>query len=289
MAGRHRDAPSNNENCPVGEQAMEIEKITPEIIRRKKEQGEKITALTAYDYPTAQCLNDAGIDMILVGDSLAMVVLGYPNTLKATMEIMVEHCRAVARGNSTALLVGDMPFLSCTVSIAEAVRNAGRMIREGEMEAVKVEGGTDMVETISAIVRAGIPVIGHIGFTPQQTLRYGRKRVQGKDRPSAERLLGDAIAVEQAGAFAIVLECLTEACAEEITEKLTIPTIGIGSGIHCDGQILVTSDMLGLYESASFKHVKRYADIATVMKDAFHTYIREVKEGKFPGKEHTFH
>jgi 3-methyl-2-oxobutanoate hydroxymethyltransferase len=266
-----------------------MEKTTPEIIRRKKEQGEKIAALTAYDYPTTLCLNDAGIDMILVGDSLGMVVLGYQTTLRVTMDTMLEHCRAVARGNSTALLVGDMPFLSCTVSIADAVRNAGRMVQEGEMEAVKVEGGTDMAETISAIVRAGIPIVGHIGFTPQQTLKYGRKRVQGKDRPSVERLLGDAMAVEQAGAFAIVLECLTEACAKEITEKLTIPTIGIGSGIHCDGQILVTPDMLGLYDAASFKHVKRYADVAAVMKDAFRTYVREVKEGKFPGEEHTFH
>lgn len=163
------------------------------------------------------------------------------------------------------------------------------MVQEGEMEAVKVEGGTNMAETISAIVRAGIPVVGHIGFTPQQTLTYGRKRVQGKDRPSVERLLGDAMAVEQAGAFAIVLECLTEVCAKEITEKLTIPTIGIGSGIHCDGQILVTPDMLGLYNSASFKHVKRYADVAAVMKDAFRVYVHEVKEGKFPGEEHTFH
>ncbi len=266
-----------------------MEKTTPEIIRRKKEQGEKIAALTAYDYPTTLCLNDAGIDMILVGDSLGMVVLGYQTTLRVTMDTMLEHCRAVARGNSTALLVGDMPFLSCTVSIADAVRNAGRMVQEGEMEAVKVEGGTNMAETISAIVRAGIPVVGHIGFTPQQTLKYGRKRVQGKDRPSVERLLGDAMAVEQAGAFAIVLECLTEACAKEITEKLTIPTIGIGSGIHCDGQILVTPDMLGLYDAASFKHVKRYADVAAVMKDAFQVYVREVKEGKFPGEEHTFH
>jgi len=267
---------------------MSQEKVTPEILRRKKEKGEKITALTAYDYPTAVCLNESGIDVILVGDSLGMVVLGYSNTLRVTMDNMLDHCRAVARGNSTALLVADMPFLSCTVSVAEAVRNAGRMIQDGEMEAVKVEGGSDMAETISAIVRAGIPVMGHIGFTPQQMLKYGRKRVQGKDRPSVEKLLGDALSVEKAGAFAIVLECLTEACAKEITEKLTIPTIGIGSGIYCDGQILVTSDMLGLYESGSFKHVKRYADFATMMKAAFKEYIREVREGKFPGKEHTF-
>jgi 3-methyl-2-oxobutanoate hydroxymethyltransferase len=267
---------------------MEKEKVTPELIRRKKIEGEKITALTAYDYPTALCLNEAGIDVILVGDSLGMVVLGYRNTLKVTMENMLDHCRAVARANSTALLVGDMPFLSCTTSVPDAVRNAGRMIQEGEMEAVKVEGGSDMAETISAIVRAGIPVLGHIGFTPQQALKHGRKKVQGRDRSSVERLLGDADAVEQAGAFAIVLECLTDSSAKEITEKLSVPTIGIGSGIYCDGQILVTSDMLGLYESASFKHVKRYADVAAVMKNAFRGYILEVKEGKFPGKEHTF-
>ncbi|NQT83193.1 3-methyl-2-oxobutanoate hydroxymethyltransferase [bacterium] len=267
---------------------MSQEKTTPEVLRRKKEKGEKITALTAYDYPTALCLNEAGIDIILVGDSLGMVVLGYPNTLKVTMENMLDHCRAVARGNSRALLVADMPFLSCTVSIADAVRNAGRMIQDGEMEAVKVEGGTDMARTVTAIVRAGIPVMGHIGFTPQQTLRYGRKRVRGRDRPSVEKLLGDAAAVEEAGAFAIVLECLTEAAAKEIAEKLSIPTIGIGSGVHCDGQILVTTDMLGFYEAASFKHVKRYADLAGLMKTAFKEYIREVQEGKFPGKEHSF-
>ncbi len=267
---------------------MAKEKVTPDLLKKKKAEGEKITALTAYDYPTALCLNEAGIDIILVGDSLGMVVLGYPNTLKVTMENMLDHCRAVARGNSTTLLVGDMPFLSCTTSIPDAVRNAGRMIQEGDMEAVKVEGGGDMAETIAAIVRAGIPVLGHIGYTPQQTLKYGRKRVQGKDRPSVEKLVGDAVAVEKAGAFAIVLECLTESCAKEITEKLSIPTIGIGSGVFCDGQILVTFDMLGLYESASFKHVKKYADLATQMKNAFRDYIREVKEEKFPGKEHTF-
>jgi 3-methyl-2-oxobutanoate hydroxymethyltransferase len=267
---------------------MTQEKITPGGLRQKKEKREKITALTAYDYPTALCLNEAGIDIILVGDSLGMVVLGYPNTLKVTMENMLDHCRAVARGNSTALLVADMPFLSCTVSVADAIRNAGRMIQEGEMEAVKVEGGSDMAATVSAIVRAGIPVMGHIGFTPQQVLRFGRKKVRGRDRPSVEKLLGDALAVEEAGAFAIVLECLTEAAAKEITGKLRVPTIGIGSGVHCDGQILVTPDMLGLYEPVSFKHVKRYADFATLMKTAFKEYIREVKEGKFPGKDHTF-
>jgi len=267
---------------------MGQKKTTLEILRRKKEKGEKITALTAYDYPTSLCLNEAGIDIILVGDSLGMVLLGHPNTLKVTMDNMLDHCRAVARGNSTALLVGDMPFLSCTVSVADAVRNAGRMIQDGEMEAVKVEGGSGMAQTVSAIVRAGIPVMGHIGFTPQQTLRYGRKRVQGKDRPSVEKLVGDAAAVEEAGAFAIVLECLTQGCAKEITEKLSIPTIGIGSGVHCDGQILVTPDMLGLYETASFKHVKRYADLATLMKTAFKEYVREVKGGTFPGEEHTF-
>lgn len=267
---------------------MEQEKVTPEILRRKKETGEKITALTAYDYPTALYLNEAGIDIILVGDSLGMVVLGYPNTLKVTMKEMLHHCRAVARGNATALLVGDMPFLSCTVSVADAVRNAGRMIQEGEMEAVKVEGGSEMAQVVSAIVRAGIPVMGHIGFTPQQVLRSGRKRVRGRDRSSVEKLLGDAVAVEHAGAFAIVLECLTEGCAKEITGKISIPSIGIGSGVYCDGQILVTPDMLGLYEAASFKHVKKYADFAGLMKSAFKEYIREVREGKFPGKEHSF-
>ena len=161
---------------------MSQEKVTPEIIKGKKQKGENITALTAYDYPTALCLNDAGIDIVLVGDSLGMVVLGHANTLKVTMENMLDHCRAVARGNSTALLVADMPFLTCTTSVADAVRNAGRMIQEGDMEAVKVEGGTDVAQTISAIVRAGIPVLGHIGFTPQQVLRSGRKRVQGRDR-----------------------------------------------------------------------------------------------------------
>lgn len=268
---------------------MDRQKVTPEFLRSRKGTGEKITALTAYDHPTAVCLNEAGVEMILVGDSLGMVVLGLQNTLKVTMEIMLEHCQAAARGNSTALLVGDMPFLSCTVSVDDAVRNAGRMIREGDVEAVKVEGGGEMAETISAIVQAGIPVLGHIGFTPQQLLRYGRKRIHGRDRPSVEKLLGDAQAVEQAGAFAIVLECLTEAAAKEVTESIGIPTIGIGSGRFCDGQILVTNDILGLYEPTCFKFVKRYANLAETMKKAFEEYIQDVKEGKFPGEEHTFH
>ena len=253
-----------------------------------KQEGRKIAALTAYDYSTAVFLNEAGIDVILVGDSLAMVVKGYKTTLKVTLDEIIEHCMAVARGNSVALLVGDMPFLSFTVSIPEAVRNAGRLVQEGEVEAVKLEGGADMASTAAAIIKAGIPVLGHIGFTPQHILKYGRKKVQSKDEETAKQLLNDARALEDAGVFGIVVECVPMAMAKGITDSLTVPTIGIGSGPDCDGQILVTNEVLGIYDEIKLKFVKRYANLHKIMADAFRSYISEVREGVFPDEEHSF-
>jgi 3-methyl-2-oxobutanoate hydroxymethyltransferase len=253
-----------------------------------KERGTKIAALTAYDYSTASFLNEAGIDMILVGDSLAMVVKGYRTTLKVTLDEIIEHCKAAARGNRHALLVGDMPFLSFTISVPEAVRNAGRLVQEGEVEAVKIEGGEDIAPTAAAIVRAGMPVLGHIGFTPQHILKYGRKKVQPKDEQTKARLLNDAKALSDAGTFGIVLECVPLDMAREITESVSIPTIGIGSGPHCDGQILVTNEVLGIYDEIKLKFVKRYANLHEVMTGAFRSYISEVREGVFPDEEHSF-
>ncbi len=267
---------------------MNQEKVTTHTLREKKEKREKITALTAYDYSTALILNEAGIDVILVGDSLAMVVLGYDTTIKVTMDNMIFHAKAVARGNSTALLIGDMPFLSYTISVEDAIRNAGRFVQEGDMEAVKIEGGEEIVPTIQGIIRAGIPVMGHIGFTPQQILKYGKSKVQKKDEQSAAKLIEDAQALETAGVFAIVLECIPIDLANQITQNISVPTIGIGSGPHCDGQILVTNDLLGIYEEFRPKFVKQYANLKEIMKSAFEQYIKEVKQGVFPDEQHSF-
>lgn len=264
------------------------EKVTTHTLREMKERGEKITALTAYDYSTSVFLNEAGIDIILVGDSLAMVVKGYKTTLKVTLDEIIEHSRAVARGNKTALLIGDMPFLSFTISIAEAVRNAGRLVQEGEVEAVKIEGGADIAPTAAAIVKAGIPVLGHIGFTPQHILKYGKSKVPPKTEETVKRLLKDAKSLEDAGVFGIVLECLPMDVAKEITKSIAVPTIGIGSGVHCDGQILVTNELLGIYDEMKLKFVKRYANLHKVMGDAFSAYISEVRQGVFPDEEHSF-
>ena len=264
------------------------EKVTTHTLREMKERGEKITALTAYDYSTSVFLNEAGIDVILVGDSLAMVVKGYKTTLKVTLDEIIEHSRAVARGNKTALLIGDMPFLSFTISIAEAVRNAGRLVQEGEVEAVKIEGGIDIAPTAAAIVKAGIPVLGHIGFTPQHILKYGKSKVPPKTDETIKRLLKDAKSLEETGVFGIVLECLPMDVAKEITKSVAVPTIGIGSGVHCDGQILVTNELLGIYDELKLKFVKRYANLHKVMSDAFSAYITEVRQGIFPDEEHSF-
>lgn len=265
------------------------EKLSAPEIRKMKQRGEKITALTAYDYSFARILDDAGVDILLVGDSVGSVIQGHGTTLPVTMEEMLYHTRAVARGTKRALVVSDMPFLSFQVSIEEAKRNAGRFLQEAGAEAVKVEGGVEMLETIEAIVQIGIPVMGHVGLTPQSIHRFGGYRVQGKERDQREKIVQDAMAVEEAGAFSVVLEGIPLDLAQEITRRLGIPTIGIGAGVHCDGQVLVVHDMLGLFEMYTPKFVKRYADLKGIMAEAVKNFIGEVREGKFPGEEHSFH
>lgn len=264
-------------------------KVTvPEIVRMK-EEGRRITCLTAYDYPFARILDDAGVDIILVGDSAGMVVAGRPDTLSVTLEEMIYHTRAVASGARRALVVADMPFLSYQVSVAEAKRNAGRLVQEGRAEAVKLEGGVNQRETIRAIVAMEIPVMGHIGLTPQSIHRMGGYKVQGKRREEQERIVADAVAVEEAGAFSLVLEGIPEALARQITGLVRIPTIGIGAGVHCDGQVLVLHDALGLQDAFRPKFVKQYANLWAEATDAVKSFIEEVRSGTFPGDEHTFH
>jgi 3-methyl-2-oxobutanoate hydroxymethyltransferase len=261
-------------------------KVTTLAFRQKKEQGIPIAMLTGYDYPTALALDRAGVDGILVGDSLAMVVLGYENTLPVTMDEMLHHCRAVARGAKTALLIGDMPFMSFQVSVEEAVRNAGRFLQQGGMDAVKLEGGRERLDAVRAIVGAGIPVMGHLGLTPQSVHQLGGFRPQGKTASTAKRLLEDALLLEEAGCFSIVLESVPARLAEHISQKLSIPTIGIGAGAGCDGQVLVTHDLLGLFERFTPKFVKKYADLHAEMERAFTAYLADVREHAFPAQEH---
>jgi len=264
------------------------DKITvPEIVKKKR-RGESISCLTAYDYSFARILDQAGVDILLVGDSLGCVIQGHANTLAVTMDEMVYHIRAVARGCRRALLVGDLPFLSYQVSREEAVRNAGRFLQEGGAEAVKLEGGVAQRETIEAATRAGIPVMGHIGLTPQSVHAFGGYRIQGKEKEARSRILSDARAVEKAGAFAVVLEGMPADLAGEITAELTIPTIGIGAGPDCDGQVLVIHDMLGLFDDFTPKFVKRYAELKQATSDAVKNFISDVQERKFPGPEHSF-
>ncbi len=262
-------------------------KITTLTFRQKKEHGEPITVLTGYDYPTALALDQAGIDAILVGDSLGMVVLGYENTLPVTMEEMLHHCRAVSRGAKAALVIGDMPFMSYQVSIEEAIRNAGRFLQQGGMEAIKLEGGRERLETIKAIQGAGIPVMGHLGLTPQSVNLLGGFRPQGRTAVSAERLLEDAQMLEEAGCFSLVLESVPTRLAGMISKRLSIPTIGIGAGSACDGQVLVTHDLLGLFDRFTPKFVKRYADLHTSMVNSFTSYIDDVKQRSFPAQVHS--
>ena len=262
-------------------------KVTTHTYRQKKERGEIITMLTAYDYPTAMSMDKAGVDSILVGDSLAMVVLGYENTLPITMDEMIHHCRAVARGAKTSLLVGDMPFMSYQVSIEDAVRNAGRFLQEGGMDAVKLEGGRERADAIRAITGAGIPVMGHIGLTPQSVNQLGGFRAQGKTAIAAKRLVEDALILQEAGCFSIVLEAVPARLAELISKKLSIPTIGIGAGNGCDGQVLVTHDLLGLFDRFTPKFVKQYANFHSEMQKAFADYIEDVETKRFPAPEHT--
>jgi len=262
--------------------------VTPLTILKKKEIGEKITMLTAYDYGMGTLIDQTGVDIVLVGDSLGMVVLGYESTVPVTMEEMLHHSKAVARGVKHSLIIGDMPYLSYQVSDEEAVRNAGRFIKEAGCHGVKVEGGASYAPTIEKIVAAGIPVMGHIGLTPQTATALGGYKVQGKDIESAKKLLKDAQALTKAGVFAIVLECVPSPLAKLITETVPVPTIGIGAGPYCDGQVLVTNDLLGLFEKFVPKFVKQYANLAPVIKEAFNAFISEVRENKFPGPEHSF-
>lgn len=256
-------------------------------LARKKGAGERIVMITAYDALFAGILDEAGVDILLVGDSLGQVVLGLPDTLGVTMEDMERHTAAVARGRRRAFLAADMPFLSFQVSPEEAVRNAGRLLRAGA-EAVKLEGGRSMEGSIRAIARCDIPVMGHVGLTPQSVHRMGGYRVQGKGQAARERLLDDALAVQDAGAFAVVLEGIPADLAGEITERLAIPTIGIGAGPRCDGQVLVIQDLLGLFEEFRPKFVKRFAELRGPVREAVEAYAKEVRAGTFPGKEHSF-
>ena len=244
--------------------------------------------LTAYDYSTAKLMDETGINGILVGDSLGNVILGYEDTISVTMEDMIHHGAAVARGTKNALVVIDMPFMSYQTSVYDALVNAGRLMKEGRAGAVKLEGGKNICPQIEAITKAGIPVMGHLGLTPQAINAFGGFKVQGKTQEAAEQLLEDALAVEKAGAFALVLECVPRKLADIITEKLTIPTIGIGAGNGCDGQILVYQDLLGMFSDFTPKFVKKYANVGEIMKDAFSAYIEDVKQGAFPEKKHEY-
>lgn len=257
-------------------------------IAEMKSSGEKISVLTAYDYPFAQLMDEAGIDIILVGDSVGSVFNGYENTLPVTMDEIIYHTRPVVRATSQALVVADMPFMSYQVDLAEARRNAGRLIKEGGAQAVKLEGGEHMAETISAISAIDIPVMAHIGLTPQSVHRMGGFKVQGRQEAQAEQILADARAVEEAGAFAVVLEGIPASLAAQVSSSLSIPTIGIGAGPDCDGQVLVIHDILGLCDKYSPKFVKRFADVRQTISDGISDYIAEVKGGKFPTDEHSF-
>ncbi|WP_407433627.1 3-methyl-2-oxobutanoate hydroxymethyltransferase [Trichococcus shcherbakoviae] len=256
--------------------------------RNAKQKNERLTMLTAYDYSTAKLIDASGIDSVLVGDSLGMVMLGYEDTLSVTMEDMIHHTKAVARGVKDALVVSDLPFMSYQTSVYDAVSNAGRLIKEGRAQAVKLEGGIEVCPQIKAIVEASIPVMAHLGLTPQSVNAFGGFKVQGKDEEAARSLIEQAKAVEAAGAFAVVLECIPAKLAELITKSISIPTIGIGAGNGCDGQVLVYQDMLGLYSDFTPKFVKRYAEIGPQMQTAIEGYISEVKSGAFPAAEHTF-
>jgi len=274
--------------APVSTSAPAARKrVTTLTFRQKKERREPITMLTAYDYPTAMAMDKAGVDSILVGDSLAMVVLGYDNTLPVTMEEMLHHCRAVSRGAKTALLIGDMPFMSYQVSVEEATRNAGRFLQQGSMDAVKLEGGRERADAIRSITGAGIPVMGHLGLTPQSVHQLGGFRAQGKTAIAAKRLLEDAMILEEAGCFSIVLESVPARLAELISNRISIPTIGIGAGAGCDGQVLVTHDLLGLFDRFTPRFVRKYADFHSEMQRAFADYIEDVETKRFPAQEHT--
>ncbi|HLN88019.1 MAG TPA: 3-methyl-2-oxobutanoate hydroxymethyltransferase [Candidatus Limnocylindrales bacterium] len=264
------------------------DKITVPHIQKMKQRGEKITCLTAYDYSFARILDESGVEMLLVGDSLGCVVQGGQNTMAVTMDEMIYHTRTVVRGRKRALVIGDMPFMSYQVNQQQALRNAGRFFKEAGAEAVKLEGGVTVRDSIQAIVNAGMPVMGHVGLTPQSVHQFGGYKIQGREKNRREMVLRDALAVAEAGAFAVVLEGIPMDLAEEITERLVIPTIGIGAGMHCDGQVLVIHDMLGLFDDFTPKFVKRYADVKSIMSGAVKEFIGDVKARKFPAEEHSF-
>ena len=263
-------------------------KNTVVTLQKQKDEHDKITMVTAYDYTTAKIMDESGVNTILVGDSLGMVMLGYEDTLSVTMEDMIHHGAAVARGAKNALVVVDMPFMSYQTSVYDAVVNEGRLMKEGRANAVKLEGGVSVCPQIKAITDAGIPVMAHLGLTPQSINAFGGFKVQGKNEAAARKLIDDAKAVEEAGAFALVLECVPAKLAKIISEQLTIPTIGIGAGAGCDGQILVYQDMLGMFSDYTPKFVKRFAEVGSVMKEAFANYIKEVQAETYPAEEHTF-
>ncbi len=273
----------------IRDRAMDRKRVTiPQLMEWKKNQR-KISALTAYDYTFARLLDESGIDVILVGDSAGMVSMGYENTLPVTMDEMIFHTRGVRRGVQTALLVGDMPFMSYHVSEAEAIRNAGRFIQEGGAEAVKMEGGSRILDKVCAVVQAGISVMGHVGLTPQSVHQFGGYRVQGKNYLDARQIKKDALDLQKAGVFALVLEGMPMELAAEITAELEIPTIGIGAGSHCDGQILVTQDMLGMNLDFAPKFVKKYSEVGATIRSAVQAYVDEVRSGAFPDKAHSYH
>lgn len=256
-------------------------RITAPQIREMKLRNEKITMLTAYDYPTARILDDAGIEIALVGDSLGMAVLGFENTLPVTMEMMLHHTSAVVRGTKRALVLADMPFMSYHASEEEAIRNAGRLLQEAGAQAVKIEGGSAIAPTVHRITSLGIPVMGHVGMTPQAVHQFGGFRLQGKDQAHALQIEEDALAIQEAGAFAVVLELIDHELAKRITEKLDIPTIGIGAGPHCDGQVQVVNDIIGLYDQFVPKHARQYVDVKAQITEAIKSYSQEVKSGSF--------
>lgn len=267
---------------------MSLQKMTAKKLIEKKQRGEKIVTITSYDYPFAKIVDKSGIDLILVGDSLSMVILGYKNTLSVTMDEMIHHTKAVTRGVSNALVVGDMPFLSYKIDKIEAVKNAGRFIQEGGAEAVKVEGGTEICPTIKAILDADIQVMGHIGLTPQAIYKFGGFLVQGKTVEAAKNLILDARNLQNTGVFSIVLESIPWQIAKLVTEAVDIPTIGIGAGPHCDGQILVIHDMLGIYKEFKPKFMKYFGNIGESIMDALTEYKNEVENGSYPAPEHTY-
>jgi 3-methyl-2-oxobutanoate hydroxymethyltransferase len=268
---------------------MDRKKITPVDVQAMKREGKRIAMLTAYDYPMALLEDRAGIEIILVGDSLGMTVLGYENTVPVTMEEMIHHTKAVTRGAKYALIIGDMPFMSFNTCEREAILNAGRFMKEGGADAVKLEGGASVKETVRAIVKAGIPVMGHIGLTPQTISMLGGFRVQGKDAQAAQKIIDDALSLEDAGAFSVLLEAVPAPIAKRVTERLNVPTIGIGAGVHCDGQVLVVHDMLGLFDRFTPKFAKRYVNLSELILKAFDSYRDEVLKGTFPTDQHSFH